>query len=109
MTRRPKGSASGVSAQCAPARARRSALTSAAAIMAASTTPIDGVVPPTATLSHSSARSAPAWAETRTPSMFSTQVSTTTWSGARQGAGEGWRKGSILGSLVAFMGELCHA
>ena len=68
-----------------------------------------GAAPPTATLSHSSARSAPAWAETRTPSMFSTQVSTTTWSGARQGAGEGWRKGSILGSLVAFMGELCHA
>ena len=31
----------------------------------------------------------PAWAETRTPSTFSTQVSTTTWSGARQGAGEG--------------------
>ena len=92
ITRSPRGLAAGPVSQWLPATARRCPISSAAAKMAASTAPMDGVVPPAARLSHSSARSAPARAETLTPSMSSTQVSTTTCGGCRhengQSAGE---------------------
>ena len=111
MMRRPRGVAAGPEAQWAPATARRCSTSSAAAKMAASTAPIDGVVPLAARLSHSSARSAPARAETRTPSMSSTQVSTTTCDGSRHGSrepsAEGRRRdGAVSESVVAFMGRV---
>ena len=80
--RRPKGAAaSGFSAQWAPAWARRCSTCSAAAKMAASMVPIEGVVPAAVRFAPSSARSAPARAEILTPSTSSTQVSRTTWLG----------------------------
>ena len=45
MTRRPKGAAPGASNHRGPATARCSATSSAAAKIAASTAPVDGVVP----------------------------------------------------------------
>ena len=109
MMRSPKGAASGCLAQCGPASARRCATSSEAAKIADSTVPIDGVVPSAPRLSHSSARSAPARADSRTPSTSSVQISTTTCGMSRHGvvsgAGEDrWRReGAEPASRIAFM------